>query len=221
MNKREFLTELRKALSFELPEELVEGNINYYSSYIDGEVRKGRGQEEVLQELGDPKLIARSISDAIKSGADGIPGTADDLSFTGEAYSEPAWRRGPEECGTVDENGRASCEEEESNSSSYGGWRRTGTGTYREGPGTGNSASDRRAPEGGRSEHGMPGGIRSFQYQSSGCLGCLGVLLVIGLVVSVISWFVGGVLALLSPILGPVCFVLLIMWILKGLDRRR
>lgn len=64
MSKEEFLTGLRKSLSSTGSLRLTEENINYYSSYIDEEIRKGRTEEEVLSELGDPRLIANSIKEA-------------------------------------------------------------------------------------------------------------------------------------------------------------
>lgn len=81
MNKREFLSKLEEALVYELPPRAVDENLRYYSSYIDSEVKSGRSVEEVLGELGDPRLIARTIIDAVSSGADGIPGTADDVVY--------------------------------------------------------------------------------------------------------------------------------------------
>lgn len=64
MTKSEFLDGLRRALFSTNSESLINENIAFYSSYIDEEVRKGRSEEEVLDELGDPRLIARSIKDA-------------------------------------------------------------------------------------------------------------------------------------------------------------
>ena len=40
---------------------LIEYNLDYYSSYIDGEIAKGRSMDDVMNELGDPRLIANSI----------------------------------------------------------------------------------------------------------------------------------------------------------------
>ena len=63
MTKSEFLRGLRGALSG-APDSLILENINYYSDYIDGEIRKGRSEEEVMEELGEPQWIAKSILDA-------------------------------------------------------------------------------------------------------------------------------------------------------------
>lgn len=63
MTKAEFIHGLREALA-EAPDSLIIENVNYYSSYIDGEVRKGRSEEAVLAELGEPQWIAKSILDA-------------------------------------------------------------------------------------------------------------------------------------------------------------
>lgn len=87
MSKREFLSKLEEALVYEMPPRAVTENLRYYSSYIDSEKGKGRSEEEVLDELGDPRLIARTIIEAEKSGEDGIPGTADDVVWQETPYS--------------------------------------------------------------------------------------------------------------------------------------
>ncbi len=63
MNKTEFLQQLREALTTDLSSRAVEENIRYYSQYISDEERKGRTEEEILNELGDPWLIAKTIID--------------------------------------------------------------------------------------------------------------------------------------------------------------
>lgn len=64
MNKQEFIDKLRAALNGRISTGLVEENARYYTDYIDTEIRKGRGEEEVLASLGDPRLIAKSIIQA-------------------------------------------------------------------------------------------------------------------------------------------------------------
>lgn len=61
MNRQEFLDELRRTLNRELDAAEVADNLNYYSSYIEEQMRKGKTESQVLEELGDPKLIARTI----------------------------------------------------------------------------------------------------------------------------------------------------------------
>ena len=61
MNKTEFLQQLREALATDLSSRTVEENIRYYSQYISDEERKGKTEEEILNELGDPWLIAKTI----------------------------------------------------------------------------------------------------------------------------------------------------------------
>lgn len=63
MGRYEFVNTLRTALSEELPASLVEENVRYYESYISQEVAGGKTEAEVLEELGDPRLIARTILD--------------------------------------------------------------------------------------------------------------------------------------------------------------
>ncbi len=72
MSKQEFLDGLRAALSGRLGASLIAENVNYYEDYINTQVRMGRGESEVVRELGDPRLIAKSIAEANKhAGASG------------------------------------------------------------------------------------------------------------------------------------------------------
>ncbi len=63
MRKSEFLQLLREALNGDVPPGVIEENIRYYDGYITDEVRKGRSEKEVIAEIGDPRLIARTIED--------------------------------------------------------------------------------------------------------------------------------------------------------------
>lgn len=64
MTKQEFLSTLSGRLYEELSTAEVLGQVSYYEGYIDGEVAKGRSEEEVTAELGDPLLIAKTIMEA-------------------------------------------------------------------------------------------------------------------------------------------------------------
>ena len=61
MNKQEFLDRLRVSLNGRISAIEVEDTIQYYRDYIDSEIRKGKSEDEVLNMLGDPRLIARTI----------------------------------------------------------------------------------------------------------------------------------------------------------------
>ena len=61
MTKEEFLEGLKKALFSTGSASLIEENIRFYSSYIDDEVAKGRSMDDIMDELGEPRLIANSI----------------------------------------------------------------------------------------------------------------------------------------------------------------
>ncbi len=78
MSENEFLTELENALSGSVSPSLINENLRYYEEYIETEKLKGRSVYEVMDELGDPRLIARTIIDTAdsrdKRGADAIFG---------------------------------------------------------------------------------------------------------------------------------------------------
>ncbi len=67
MTRNEFLDILESSQRGELPPAEVEVNLRYYREYIAGEVAKGRSEQQVLEDLGDPRLIARSILNAAGS----------------------------------------------------------------------------------------------------------------------------------------------------------
>ena len=63
MGKAQFLELLSQKLSEELSHSEVINQLNYYESYINAEIVKGRLEEDVMEELGDPYMIARTIID--------------------------------------------------------------------------------------------------------------------------------------------------------------
>jgi len=71
MRREEFLQTLRRALNGDVPPGVVEENIRYYDSYITEEVRKGKAEEDVIEEIGDPRLIAKNIEDTTEGAGDG------------------------------------------------------------------------------------------------------------------------------------------------------
>ena len=66
MNKQEFVDRLLMALNGRVSPGLVMDNVNYYEDYINTEIRKGRTEEEVLESLGDPRLIARFLQEIVR-----------------------------------------------------------------------------------------------------------------------------------------------------------
>ncbi|MDR1801542.1 MAG: DUF1700 domain-containing protein [Lachnospiraceae bacterium] len=61
MSKKEFIEKLTEALSNDLDSALVRSNVEYYQGYINDEMAKGRSEEEITGELGDPWAIAQTV----------------------------------------------------------------------------------------------------------------------------------------------------------------
>lgn len=61
MSKQEFLETLGKALRRELPVQTVEQNLQYYEQYFVQRMQDGMTEVQILEELGDPRLIAKTI----------------------------------------------------------------------------------------------------------------------------------------------------------------
>ena len=64
MTKSEFLAQLKKALQGNLSSSAVQENMDYYDRYIIEETAKGKSEQEVVDMLGDPWILARTITDA-------------------------------------------------------------------------------------------------------------------------------------------------------------
>ena len=103
MNKQEFVDRLRTSLSGRISPVLVEENARYYEDYINTHIRLGEPEEDVLEGLGDPRLIARSIvaAESVKAGdGDGNRAYGGEEDFTGRrrrlrhffhAVNLPSW----------------------------------------------------------------------------------------------------------------------------------
>ena len=63
MTRQEFIQELELALQGQLSQAAVNDNIRYYDNYIKEEVRKGNTEQAVIERLGNPRLIAKTLID--------------------------------------------------------------------------------------------------------------------------------------------------------------
>ena len=61
MTEDDFLRELRIALQGRIPQSQVNQELSYYQNYIIEESRKGRTKEQVIFDLGEPALIAKTV----------------------------------------------------------------------------------------------------------------------------------------------------------------
>ena len=68
MTKEEFIKELRESLYTEITSIEIENNVRYYNEYIDNQLLSGKTIDQVMEELGDPRLIARTIIETSKLG---------------------------------------------------------------------------------------------------------------------------------------------------------
>lgn len=64
MDRGEFLSILRESLAGYIPSQEIEENISFYRNYFDESQGSDR---EIIEELGDPRLIARTIIEAYKA----------------------------------------------------------------------------------------------------------------------------------------------------------
>ena len=92
MDRAEFLRELEEALAGEVSPATAAENLRYYDAYIAEEAAKGRDEAEVIEEIGGPRIIARTIIDSQGGGSgSGRPdfGTDSRQDFGDGGYREP------------------------------------------------------------------------------------------------------------------------------------
>ena len=58
-----FIKNLSAALEGNVSNSEIASQIAYYNDYVDSEIRKGKSEDEVIDSLGDPRLIAKTIID--------------------------------------------------------------------------------------------------------------------------------------------------------------
>ncbi len=93
MNKSEFLEILQQQLNGEMPANEIYSNIHYYDEYIEREIASGKSEEEVLGQLGDPRLIAKTLIDA------------DEVSpYYNETYEETSYSYGSNDYNRYEQN---------------------------------------------------------------------------------------------------------------------
>ena len=81
MSRREFLEVLRGQLSGQMTQGRAAAHVRYYEDYIQSQVRNGRSESDVLEELGDPRLIAKTLIDTDDSAA-----VYDESGYSEESY---------------------------------------------------------------------------------------------------------------------------------------
>lgn len=79
---------LKSELEGRVPYSVIQENLRYYDSYIMEEAAKGQTEDEVIESLGGPRIIARTIVDAALDTEDRPDGF--------DSYeSEASYRSGP------------------------------------------------------------------------------------------------------------------------------
>lgn len=94
MNRQEFIAELRRSMSGSFSAAEIEDTVSYYEDYIDMQVKKGKREDEVLSELGSPRLLAKSMKAAGQNaGGGGASASEEDSAYGGRIHTFrlPTW----------------------------------------------------------------------------------------------------------------------------------
>ena len=72
MNRDEFLRQFREALEGKVSEQVISENAAYYRNYINSQINSGKDESEVLEALGDPRLLAKTIEESSRFKGGGV-----------------------------------------------------------------------------------------------------------------------------------------------------
>lgn len=206
MIRDEFLRRLRAELLNSVSDSVIREQISYYYSYIQDGISAGKTEEAVVSELGDVRLIARSIMDAAEAGGDRVAAT------TPFRYSEEEINYNTDEEDLAYQGAQQDSVYTEEPFQSFGQQSERETRYQsREESADGQTVENESR---GRAERPFMPGAHFYQMGNAGCLitAVLLFLLLYGLMV-----LIGGVFRLLSPILMPLLVVLVLLWFFKGI----
>ena len=192
MSREEFLRGLEEALAGEVPGSVVRDNLNYYSSYLSQELAKGRTMEEIIEEIGEPRIVARTIIDSTDAAAEaGDYGAYEDRSSRDGYGGYDSGRNGYD-------GGREG----------YGGGY---DGGFRKDGGYSSFGEDPRKRW--FQSHNIHY-IDLNKWYWKLLFGAIAILLIV-LVFSIVS----GIFALLIQFAGPILLILFLYWFIKSLRR--
>ena len=83
MTKEQFIMELEQCLQGEVSAYELSDSLTYYRQYFEDEIRNGKSEEQVVEELGSPRLMHRMI----------VPTVAMEMHILTEEISKTTIRR--------------------------------------------------------------------------------------------------------------------------------
>ena len=91
MDRNEYINILGMSLKGKVDDEEYTKQLDYYNSYFDDEIASGRSEREIIDELGDPRLIAKTIvtTYGFNDDAIGRPYINETYSEDGKRYDGP------------------------------------------------------------------------------------------------------------------------------------
>ena len=93
MTKDGFIRQLEESLQGEIAESELNETLKYYREYIDEEILRGQTEEEILEGLGSPRLIAKSVIEAHGTERPAIEETEYVQDENGETIEDDSRRR--------------------------------------------------------------------------------------------------------------------------------
>lgn len=82
MSREEFLEILNTQLEGEIPSNEISQHLTYYNNFMNQKIQQGKSENDVITQLGDPRLIAKTLIDT--EDVPNIPGYQQSYAYSAE-----------------------------------------------------------------------------------------------------------------------------------------
>ncbi len=215
MTKEQFLHDLTVQLNLSVSDQVIHEQLAYYDNYIISEIQKGRNESDVIDELGSPRLLAKTIIETAEAAGD--PVANQDEEIRGTIDTEPYSDAFDYERGTVNKGYQSTSEssaDSDEPHQNYENESRREQQSYSE-DGTRNdnqrSAFDNffRGSNSTQDNNSNYGHI----FTTSGW-GCLIFMIIFFVILEILINIIGGILYFLSPYLLPMMVAACVVWLI-------
>ncbi|SFG31256.1 DUF1700 domain-containing protein [Oribacterium sp. WCC10] len=218
MTKEQFLHDLTVQLNLNVSDQVIHEQLAYYDNYISGEVRNGRSEAEVVQELGSPRLLAKTIIETAEAAGDPVASQDEEIRGTidTEPYSDAFDYERSHAYGSGQNEPYSSQDDNAEPTQNYENESRGEQQSYSEdGVRNDNGRSSFGSFFGDRNESSQNGSHYYGHVFNTGSWGCLVFMIIFFLILELLIMLLGGILELLSPILVPMMIAGLVVWMIS------
>jgi len=216
VTKEQFLHDLTVQLNLNVSDQVIHEQLAYYDNYIISEIQKGRNESDVVDELGSPRLLAKTIIETAEAAGD--PVANQDEEIRGTIDTEPYSDAFDYERGTVNKGYQSTSDssaDSDEPHQNYENENRREQQSYSE-DGTRND-NQRSAFDNffrGNSNSTQDSNSNYGHIFTTSGWGCLIFMIIFFVILEILINIIGGILYILSPYLLPMMVAACVVWLI-------